>query len=80
MGFSETRLHPRDIAAKSADWLKGVEKPTISRYQHYDLGGGEKVGLTPAELLPKIDIIRYSTTVALNRLLQRQGPRIGRDR
>lgn len=39
--------------------------------------GGEKVGLSVEELLPKIDIIRYSTTVALNRLLQRQGPRIG---
>lgn len=39
--------------------------------------GSEKVGLSVEELLPKIDIIRYSTTVALNRLLQRQGPRIG---
>ncbi len=39
--------------------------------------GGEKVGLTVEELLPKIGIIRYSTTVALNRLLQRMGPRIG---
>ncbi len=39
--------------------------------------GGEKVGLSVEELLPKIDIIRYSTTVALNRLLQRQGPRVG---
>ena len=39
--------------------------------------GGEKVGLSVEELLPKIDIIRYSTTVALNRLLQRIGPRIG---
>lgn len=39
--------------------------------------GAEKVGLTVDELLPRIDIIRYSTTVALNRLLQRQGPRIG---
>ncbi len=39
--------------------------------------GGEKVGLSVEELLPKVDIIRYSTTVALNRLLQRQGPRIG---
>lgn len=38
---------------------------------------GEKVGFTIEELLPKIDIIRYSTTVALNRLLQRQGPRVG---
>lgn len=39
--------------------------------------GGDKLGMTVEELLPKIDIIRYSTTVALNRLLQRQGPRIG---
>ena len=39
--------------------------------------GGDKVGLSVEELLPKIDIIRYSTTVALNRLLQRQGPRVG---
>ncbi|WHZ10064.1 MAG: Acetophenone carboxylase subunit Apc3 [Burkholderiaceae bacterium] len=39
--------------------------------------GGEKVDLSVEELLPKIDIIRYSTTVALNRLLQRHGPRIG---
>jgi N-methylhydantoinase A/oxoprolinase/acetone carboxylase beta subunit len=39
--------------------------------------GAEKVGLTIEELLPRIDIVRYSTTVALNRLLQRQGPRIG---
>lgn len=39
--------------------------------------GGDKVGLSVEELLPRIEIIRYSTTVALNRLLQRQGPRIG---
>jgi N-methylhydantoinase A/oxoprolinase/acetone carboxylase beta subunit len=39
--------------------------------------GGEKLGLTIEELLPRIGIIRYSTTVALNRLLQRQGPRVG---
>ena len=39
--------------------------------------GGDKLGLSVEELLPRIDIIRYSTTVALNRLLQRQGPRIG---
>jgi N-methylhydantoinase A/oxoprolinase/acetone carboxylase beta subunit len=39
--------------------------------------GAEKVGLSTEELLPKVDIVRYSTTVALNRLLQRQGPRIG---
>jgi N-methylhydantoinase A/oxoprolinase/acetone carboxylase beta subunit len=39
--------------------------------------GAEKIGLTTEELLPKIDITRYSTTIALNRLIQRQGPRIG---
>jgi N-methylhydantoinase A/oxoprolinase/acetone carboxylase beta subunit len=39
--------------------------------------GSDKLGLAVEELLPRIDIIRYSTTVALNRLLQRQGPRIG---
>lgn len=39
--------------------------------------GADKVGLSVEELLPRMDIIRYSTTVALNRLLQRQGPRIG---
>jgi N-methylhydantoinase A/acetophenone carboxylase len=37
----------------------------------------DEVGLDVAELLPKIDVIRYSTTVALNRLIERQGPRIG---
>jgi N-methylhydantoinase A/acetophenone carboxylase len=37
----------------------------------------DRISLTVEELLPRIDIVRYSTTVALNRLLQRQGPRIG---
>lgn len=39
--------------------------------------GAEKVGLSVEDLLPRIDITRYSTTVALNRLLQRIGPRVG---
>ncbi len=39
--------------------------------------GAEKLDLMVEELLPRIDVIRYSTTVALNRLLQRMGPRIG---
>ena len=28
-------------------------------------------------LLPDIEIIRYSTTVAMNRLIERRGPRLG---
>jgi N-methylhydantoinase A/oxoprolinase/acetone carboxylase beta subunit len=35
------------------------------------------VELTSEQLLPRIDLIRYSTTVAMNRLLERKGPRIG---
>jgi N-methylhydantoinase A len=35
------------------------------------------VDLTREQLLPRIDLIRYSTTVAMNRLLERKGPRIG---
>ena len=29
------------------------------------------------ELLPAIDMIRYSTTIAMNRLIERSGPRLG---
>ena len=29
------------------------------------------------QLLPAIDMIRYSTTIALNRLIERKGPRLG---
>lgn len=36
-----------------------------------------KVGLEMEALLPRIEVVRYSTTVALNRLLERKGPRIG---
>ena len=39
--------------------------------------GASSVGLTIDELLPAIDMIRYSTTIALNRLIERKGPRLG---
>ena len=39
--------------------------------------GAQICGLATSELMPRIDIVRYSTTVALNRLIQRQGPRVG---
>ena len=28
-------------------------------------------------VLPRIDVVRYSTTVAMNRLIERRGPRVG---
>jgi len=39
--------------------------------------GAASVGLTIDRLLPAIDMIRYSTTIALNRLIEKKGPRLG---
>jgi len=39
--------------------------------------GAEALGMRAEGLLPEIDMIRYSTTIALNRLLERKGPRLG---
>jgi N-methylhydantoinase A/acetophenone carboxylase len=39
--------------------------------------GAAEAGLTLEQLLPRIDVVRYSTTVAMNRLIERKGPRVG---
>ena len=39
--------------------------------------GAQALGMRMESLLPHIDMIRYSTTIALNRLLERKGPRLG---
>ena len=39
--------------------------------------GAQALGMRMESLLPDIDMIRYSTTIALNRLLERKGPRLG---
>ena len=39
--------------------------------------GAEQLEMTVDELLPQLEIVRYSTTVAMNRLIQRTGPRLG---
>lgn len=39
--------------------------------------GALAVGLKMEELLPAIDMIRYSTTIAMNRLIEKKGPRLG---
>ena len=33
--------------------------------------------MAPEELLPDVGLVRYSTTVAMNRLIERKGPRLG---
>ncbi|MGE3773752.1 MAG: hydantoinase/oxoprolinase family protein [Gammaproteobacteria bacterium] len=39
--------------------------------------GADQLGCPVAELLPQIEVVRYSTTVAMNRLIERRGPRLG---
>jgi N-methylhydantoinase A/acetophenone carboxylase len=39
--------------------------------------GASSLGLKIEELLPAIDMIRYSTTIAMNRLIEKKGPRLG---
>ncbi|GAA4789329.1 hydantoinase/oxoprolinase family protein [Actinomycetospora chlora] len=39
--------------------------------------GAEQLGTDIDELLPQVELVRYSTTVAMNRLIERKGPRLG---
>src|SRR5713226_7869350 len=39
--------------------------------------GASALGLRIEELLPSIEMIRYSTTIAMNRLIEKKGPRLG---
>src|SRR5215468_1873797 len=41
------------------------------------LEGAQALGITTENMLSSIEMIRYSTTIALNRLLERKGPRLG---
>jgi len=38
---------------------------------------GKELEMGPEELLPEVGMVRYSTTVAMNRLIERKGPRLG---
>jgi N-methylhydantoinase A/oxoprolinase/acetone carboxylase beta subunit len=39
--------------------------------------GAEQLGAPLTEVLPQVEIVRYSTTVAMNRLIERKGPKLG---
>jgi N-methylhydantoinase A/acetophenone carboxylase len=39
--------------------------------------GASALGMKMEELLPAIEMIRYSTTIAMNRLIEKRGPRLG---
>ncbi len=39
--------------------------------------GAKEVDMPLEQLLPQMDLVRYSTTIAMNRLIERKGPRLG---
>ena len=39
--------------------------------------GAAQLGQPLADVLPQVEIVRYSTTVAMNRLIERKGPKLG---
>jgi N-methylhydantoinase A len=39
--------------------------------------GATSLGIKMEQLLPDVEMIRYSTTIAMNRLIERKGPRLG---
>ncbi len=78
-----------DVGGTFTDLVLNYENQTIIRKvptTPYDLSvcfsnvieeGAQAMGMRMEKLLPEIDMIRYSTTIALNRLLERKGPRLG---
>ena len=78
-----------DVGGTFTDMVLNYQGQTIIRKvptTPYDLSvcftnviheGAQALGMPMETLLPDIDMIRYSTTIALNRLLERKGPRLG---
>jgi N-methylhydantoinase A/acetophenone carboxylase len=78
-----------DVGGTFTDLVLNYQNQTIIRKvptTPYDLSvcfsnvieeGAQAMGMRMEKLLPEIDMIRYSTTIALNRLLERKGPRLG---
>jgi len=78
-----------DVGGTFTDMVLNYEGQTVIRKvptTPYDLSvcfsnviqeGAQALGLRMENLLPVVDMIRYSTTIALNRLLERKGPRLG---
>jgi N-methylhydantoinase A/acetophenone carboxylase len=71
-----------DCYVRLGNALEWCKKPTTT----FDLGKGlieaieesaRRLGLGLDDLLEQTDVIRYSTTLALNSLLERKGPRLG---
>jgi N-methylhydantoinase A/acetophenone carboxylase len=63
----------RKVIAKSPTTPHDLSQCFINAIEE----GAWQLGIEVEELLPRIEIVRYSTTVAMNRLIERKGPRIG---
>ncbi len=78
-----------DVGGTFTDMVMVVDGETIFRKvptTPYDLSvcfmqaveaGAQAFDTTVDELMPRMEMVRYSTTVAMNRLIERKGPRIG---
>jgi N-methylhydantoinase A/oxoprolinase/acetone carboxylase beta subunit len=78
-----------DVGGTFTDLVLNYDNQTVIRKvptTPYDLSvcfsnviqeGAQALGMKMETLLPSIDMIRYSTTIALNRLIERKGPRLG---
>ena len=78
-----------DVGGTFTDLVLNYQDQTVIRKvptTPYDLSvcfsnviqeGAQALGMKMESLLPAIDMIRYSTTIALNRLIERKGPRLG---
>ncbi|WP_300458806.1 hydantoinase/oxoprolinase family protein [Desulfobacula sp.] len=78
-----------DVGGTFTDLVLNFEGKTIHKKSPttpYDLSvcflgvieeGAKEVDLELEEIFPKIELLRYSTTVAMNRLLEQKGPRLG---
>jgi N-methylhydantoinase A/acetophenone carboxylase len=78
-----------DVGGTFTDLVLNFEGKTLIRKTPttpYDLSvcfskvieeGARGLALSIDELLPAVEIIRYSTTIAMNRLIERKGPRLG---
>ncbi|MGH8991694.1 MAG: hydantoinase/oxoprolinase family protein [Acidimicrobiia bacterium] len=60
--FAKAPTTPYDL---SVCFMNAIEEGVLETGQALD------------DLLPRIDVVRYSTTVAMNRLIERRGPRVG---
>ena len=77
-----------DVGGTFTDMVMTLDGVTTHRKVQttpYDLSVGfmqvieeaaEAAGITLTELVSQVDTVRYSTTVAMNRLLERSGPRV----